>query len=204
MNNFGGLVEFRTDTQMLVLNALAELTQRFGGARLLSPGIQDSPFVGVHLRTAADAINAGYANYETQAAEYLDIISSRSPPAVYAASGNDTSLEQFTQAAAALSPPVPVVTKRNLLSLEDLEILDNLTWDQQAVIDFLILQKSSYFAGITESSFAWGIAYARQVISRNGTCVEAMDNLPEGILYEDEFSIIFGESRDFFWGKVWP
>jgi len=204
VDHFGELVEFRTDTQMLASNALSNLSLRFGVGNISSSRLNDSLFIGVHLRTEIDAANSRYPDYKTQSAEYLRIIRSRSPLAVYAASGDDISLELFTHDADALTPPVPIVTKWDLLSREDLELLDTLTWDQQAIVDFLILQKASYFAGITESSFAWGIAYARQVVSENGTCSDPMQNLPHPVLFQDEFSRIFGESREYFWGKVWP
>jgi hypothetical protein len=126
---------------------------------------------------------------------------------IYAASGNTTSLELFAEAAAALSPPATDLTKCDLLSEEDGALLNNLTWDQQALVDYLILERSSKFAGVSESSFSWGIAYKRQLFSCLALCtLDSTEEMTDdnGIVYEDNLSKLCGRQEDFFVDKMWP
>jgi hypothetical protein len=163
--------------------------------------------VGVHLRTEVDAINVGYASYEKQAATYLEYINSTSLRVVYAASGNTTSLELFAEAASTLSPPAKVFTKWDLLREEDSVVLKNMTWDQQALVDFLILERSSKFAGVSDSSFSWDIAYRRQIFGDVNPCtLDSTEEMTDddGVDYEDSLSKISGRQNDFFVDKMYP
>jgi len=170
-------------------------------------GITENAFVGIHLRTEVDAVNVGYTSYEEQAAAYIQYINSTSLRVVYAASGNTTSLELFAKEASTLSPPAQIVTKWDLLHDEDIALLKSLTWDQEALVDYLILEKSSKFAGVSESSFSWGLAYARQVFSDTRPCTgnsgeELYDD--DGVVYKDNLSEIYGNPKDWHVDKLWP
>jgi hypothetical protein len=180
---------------------------RFKFPLATKPGIIENAFVGVHLRTEADAVHVGYLSYEQQAAAYIDYINSTFLRVIYAASGNTTSLQLFAEAASALSPPALVLTKWDLLSEQDVALLNSSTWDQQALVDYLILEKSSKFAGVSESSFSWGLAYERQLFSDVAPCTmnsteEMTDD--DGIVYEDNLSKLIGRQEDFFVDKMWP
>jgi hypothetical protein len=50
-----------------------------------------------------------------------------------------------------------VTTKHDLLTGDDLSELEALRFDQRTMVDFL-LSKSSDFAGVGHSSFAWNVA----------------------------------------------
>lgn len=207
VSNFGRLLEIQTDAKLLAARALLELATRFGFSPATANGVLENAFVGVHLRTEVDAINVGYASYENQAAASLEYINSTSLRVVYAASGNTTSLRLFAEAANALSPPAKVFTKWDLLSGADNATLSSMTWDQQALVDFLILERSSKFAGVSESSFSWDIAYMRQSFSDVRPCT--MDSTQEmtdddGIVYEDSLSKLSGRQDDFFVDKMYP
>lgn len=100
-----------------------------------------------------------------------------------------------------------VVTKYDLLRGLDLEQLSNLTWDQQALVDYLVLLRSSYFMGMAESSFAWAIAVKRRVTSKTGSC-GFRKGLYSGYLWNaalwDEFSNVMGP-HPFGWEiNMWP
>ena len=197
----------RLDAQLLAARALSKMSTQFKFTLAIQPGITENAFVGVHLRTEADAAHVGYISHEQQAAAYLDYINSTSLRVIYAASGNKTSLELFAEAASALSPPATVLTKWDLLSEEDVALLNSLTWDQQALVDYLILERSSKFAGVSESSFSWGIAYKRQLFSNFAPCT--LDSTKEmtdddGIVYQDNLSKVCGRQIDFFVDKMWP
>ena len=115
---------------------------------------------------------------------------------MYAASGNTSSTAALIAEATAQSPPVTIVTKWDLLSGPDLELLDHLRWDQQALVDFLVLLRSSFFAGVDRSSFSWNVAAKRHVTSENGTCGPDTDELPDGLAFRDEFSEIVGNNHE--------
>jgi hypothetical protein len=183
------------------------MSTRFQFSPATQPGITENAFVGIHLRTEVDAVNVGYTSYEEQAAAYLEYINSTSLRVVYAASGNTTSLELFAEAASALSPPAQILTKWDLLHDEDIALLKSLTWDQEALVDYLILEKSSKFAGVSESSFSWGLAYARQVFSDTSPCIgnsteELYDD--DGVVFKDNLSEIYGNPKDWHVDKLWP
>ncbi|KFY16761.1 hypothetical protein V492_01114, partial [Pseudogymnoascus sp. VKM F-4246] len=202
--NFGRLVEFRPDTHRLASAILAALRKRFTLSPLPHLGVANNAFVGLHFRTEIDAVNVGYTSFEEQTAAYLSYISGAPIRAVYAASGNTTSLELFAIEAAKLDPPATVVAKGDLLEGKDKEELEGLTWDQQALVDYLVLEKAARFAGVSDSSFSWGIAYARQVVSSEaGTC-RSVEKLEEGVQFRDELSTVFGRPRDWHKDKLWP
>ncbi|ELR08011.1 hypothetical protein GMDG_02849 [Pseudogymnoascus destructans 20631-21] len=202
--NFGRLVEFRTDTQHLAFSILTSLLTRFSLPPLPHRGVSNTSFIGLHFRTEIDAVNVGYTSFEEQTAAYLAFIAASPIRTIYAASGNTTSLELFAIEAAKLSPPATVVAKGGLLVGADKAALEALTWDQQALVDYLVLEKAARFAGVSDSSFSWGIAYARQVVSvEAGTCKSAA-GLEKGVQFRDELSTVFGRPRDWHMDKLWP
>lgn len=98
-----------------------------------------------------------------------------------------------------------MVAKAELLQGSEKKELEALTWDQQALVDYLVLEKAGRFAGVSDSSFSWGIAYARQVVSREaGTCKSVRKGLGEGVQFRDELSTVFGRPRDWHMDKLWP
>jgi hypothetical protein len=207
VTNIGRVLEIRSDARLLAGHAISSMSTRFKFPLATKPGVIENAFVGVHLRTEVDAVNVGYLSFEQQAAAYIEYINSTSLRVVYAASGNITSLELFAKAASALSPPAQVLTKWDLLSEEDVAVLNSSTWDQQALVDYLILERSSKFAGLSESSFSWGLAYKRQLFSDVAPCTldstEEMND-DDGIVYQDNLSKICGRKYDFFVDKMWP
>jgi hypothetical protein len=130
-----------------------------------------------------------------------------SVPIIYVASGNLTSTSLFSTAATTLTPPIPVITKHDLLEGDDAAALAELSWDQQALVDYLVLLRSSFFMGMAESSFAWAVAVRRRVTSEHGTC-GVRTGLWSGYLWgsalRDEFSDVMGP-HPFGWEiNMWP
>ena len=133
---------------------------------------------------------------------YSRLATNYSLPLIYAASGNATSIDLF----AASTAPTPVVTKFSLLSGEDLALLESMSWDQQALVDYIILARSSRFLGVRDSSFSYNLAIARQAFGR-GTCggEETVTALAQGVVYQDDMSVLIGkaDNPDFRHG-LWP
>lgn len=166
-------------------------------------------------------MSVGYTTYETQERAYLMHIADTSMRVIYAASGNTTSLDLFAEEAAKLTPPGTVVTKWDLLDEKDAEKLSRMTWDQQALVDYAILARSSLFLGVSDSSFSWGLVYTRQVFGNVGLCngttgeihkdnegeekgLDGKKDDDEQKEYEDDLSLIWGTPRDWHRYKTWP
>lgn len=149
-------------------------------------------------------MKVGYTSYEEQARAYLTYVSASPIRTIYAASGNTTSLSLFAAEAAKLDPPATVVAKGDMLEGDDKKDLEALTWDQQALVDYLVLEKATRFAGVSDSSFSWGIVYARQVVSKEAKTCESVKKLDEGVQFRDELSTVFGRPRDWHKDKLWP
>lgn len=145
--------------------------------------------------------------FEQQAEMYSHYIREYAPRAVYVASGNESSTALFTQ----IISPTPVVTKTSLLSGADLEQLNNMSWDQQAEVDYLVMMRASIFLGMSDSSFSFAAALARRAQqTREGTCGLwrngfAETSPREGVALGDELSVIVGKPNPFHFGpRLWP
>jgi hypothetical protein len=114
--------------------------------------IPPSTFYGAHSRTEADAQIAGWnsapnTNFSAQTDAYIAHALAHNLKLIYAASGNASELAGFRKKAAAHSPPLSVTSKLDLLppSGAARQELEALTWDQQALVDYEVLQRCSVF-----------------------------------------------------------
>jgi hypothetical protein len=188
--------------------------------------IEAGKFYGAHLRTAVDAQAAHWTPFSTQSSNYLSQAALRNLSTIYLASGNPSDVDLFTVLASNIS--IAVETKQSLLggdlsSISDeygneirrerhgakgfeaeWGVLNGLTWDQQGLVDYEVLLRSSSFGGIWESSFSWNVAMRRHVSIEGGTWIP----LPPGPRFEDAASIVFGprERRESqrFELSMWP
>ncbi|KAI4715996.1 APG6-domain-containing protein [Aureobasidium sp. EXF-10727] len=177
-----------------------------------------SAFLGAHLRTESDAKAAGWLNDETAAAHanytgqtdaYLSQAAQQNLPIIYVASGNETEISRFADKAWHLHS-FNVTSKASLLSGSDLEALQNLSWDQQGLVDYEVLRRSSSLAGFARSSFAFNIAITRNEfvdVNREALRLRPQDLRREDVAFDDGFSKIWGR---FPWQEVrmlrgaWP
>jgi hypothetical protein len=141
----------------------------------LSPNVTGIPekhkFYGAHLRTDADAVASGFASYDEQSTTYLNAAEENRASLVYLASGSSADIEHFVKDAAERN--IGVATKYSLLESSKeyssaLKQLKGLRWDQQALIDYVLLLRSSHFGGTYASSFSWNIAFLRHVAQYHG------------------------------------
>jgi hypothetical protein len=126
-------------------------------------GIAPHAYMGAHLRTEADATAGGCTGYDIQAGLYIKQPLSPNLSTIYVASGNTGDIIGLRKQASMHA--INVASKFDLLSGTDLEDLRALTWDQQALIDYEVLLRSSTFGGVPQSSFAWNIALRRNLLS---------------------------------------
>lgn len=139
------------------------------------------PFLGIHLRAEIDAEKHGFTNYTVQAEYFLsrlqsDLISdmlaagaqtgasTEAVVPIYIASGDADQVVRFSgELTAALAQSHPSVTTRILTKTDLLPpaTLADLTWDEQSLIDLLVMERAAYVLGVRDSTFSWVLALKR-------------------------------------------
>ncbi|KAK3374705.1 hypothetical protein B0H63DRAFT_255644 [Podospora didyma] len=161
---FGGLLRFRADILALGKKT-AGYMRRFAANDAGKPsfGLQRDAFAGLHLRTESDALSA-WPKYENQSRAYLERAGGMGFKVAYLATGNKTEAERLARTALTRHG-LTVVTKHEVLEdhPDDLRAIEALTWDQQALIDFVVLLESDYFFGVSPSSFSMNVALKRHL-----------------------------------------
>lgn len=196
--NFGRLLQFREDTRKLATTVLQELQEKF--ELDLEPSESTvSGIFGAHLRTAADAAKAHWTDYSLQAARYLEQAAKEHISIIYVATGSAEDMKRFSNQAWS-QYRYNTTSKIHLLQGDDLTLLESLSWDQQGLVDFLVMLRCSSFAGIEQSSFAWNIALKRHTLSSNA------DYLMNGEAFRDEYSMLLGRvgAGSFIAHSMWP
>ncbi len=192
-HSFGNILKFRADVRILATNPLLAMSKVYDLPMDLNAPIIKDAFFGCHLRTEQDAAEGwptgdwSFASYASQSTHYLEQAARSSPAFIYVASGDWDEISRFKSDGT--SAKMNVTTKFDLLTDDDLVILDKLAWDQQALVDYLVLLKSSDFGGVSHSSFAWNIALKRHLLSH------IMGYLDEPQMLSDKYSQIYGVSR---------
>lgn len=156
--SFGGLLKFRADILELGRETVAAMDRLARGS--------EGSFIGMHLRTENDALS-GWPSFEEQSRAYLSKAEglSAGPNHAYLATGNASEAARLTSLA--LQEGLTVLTKHELLAGPDNEELrtrlDSLSWDQQALVDFVVLLQAEYFLGVSPSSFSMNVALKRHL-----------------------------------------
>lgn len=210
---FARLFRYPDETRRLAASVLWQLEQKLGRpvvpdallyaktpdiANHLEPGrIAQGTYLGCHLRVADDAVRVLWPGYDEQAPGYISEAVSRNLSAIYLATGSKEHRDRFRQDAAASG--VQVFTKEDLLEDADLETLRDLSWDQQALIDFDVLIRSAYFYGFYRSSFSWSVTIRRSSLPE---AVES-ERLPREE-FRDSLSAIQGRTTRINPWAVWP
>lgn len=169
---FGGLLRFRADILDLGRKTVDVMERRLSAASEITQGSQggkgeaERGFLGVHLRTENDALS-NWPSFGEQTNAYLARASILKPlpRLAYVATGNATEAARF--AALADAQGLWVVTKHQLLEetneKELLAQLEQLSWDQQALVDFVVLLHAAFFVGVSPSSFSMNVALKRHL-----------------------------------------
>jgi hypothetical protein len=167
--------------------------------------IPSAAFYAAHLRTEADAQTAGWtsapdSNFSAQTDVYIAHALAHNLRLVYAASGNASELARFAAKAAAHSPPLAVTSKLDLLPPDSpaRQELEALTWDQQALVDYEVLQRSSVFGGFVKSSFSFGVAMSRAQRGEDAARVVEpwrVRHEDDGVCFDDGVSRVVGRDE---------
>jgi hypothetical protein len=182
--SFGGVLKFRSDARILATKVLSSLLNTSGIPLDISTPFQQNAFLGAHLRTEFDAQKSWGNSYDTQLDSYVKQALSTSLPLIYLTSGDLSEATKFTNDVQPHN--LKVTTKHDLLSGGDKEELLALTWDQQALVDYLVMLKASSFAGSGTSSFSWNIGLWRHIFARHREHL----NGPQPL--SDELSQVYG------------
>lgn len=158
---FGDLLRIRSDIQQLAAATIKEMSIAMGLKP--NPLSIEASYLGVHLRTEIDALSF-WPKFDQQSDAYLKEAEERKLTHIYLASGNLTDSKRFADRASDMLGKI-VLTKHDLLHGKELEVLERFSWDQQALVDFLVLQKSTFFTGCSFSSFAMNIAVKRHTMT---------------------------------------
>lgn len=178
-------------------------------------------FIGVHLRTESDAMDdwptylEQFDTFRRQAilegsnkggSEGQGENDNNYFGAAYLATGDAAEAEKFVRAAATELSNMKVVGKRDLLEGEDLAELNSLTFDQQGIVDAVVLLASDFFVGTMPSSFSVYIAMKRHL--RTGGLYTRPWKV--GATEGDGLSHMGGHYRKywenwlFMWDGMWP
>lgn len=215
---FGKVLSFRADARRLAAKVLWELDARHALGLDPSRAVTPGAYYGAHLRLEQDAVWAWppeewrFSRTEEQFAAQFANIARAGLGVVYVASGDMGVVGHFaaglranmSMGGAAAGRNVTVVTKHDLLLGDDRARLDAMTFDQQALVDFLVMFKASAFMGVAHSSFPWNVALRRHELSRYGNFANEGSDL-----LRDEYSIIMGMAADYphvdpFVTGIWP
>ncbi|KAI2622295.1 hypothetical protein GGR54DRAFT_629858 [Hypoxylon sp. NC1633] len=155
-NTFGGILKFNDKVLRLGNTALKRMR-----AFAQTNGVTDGRFLGVHLRTESDALGF-WPTYNTQSEAYLKQATRRGFEVAYIATGDPLQAANFAGAAIEMAQ-MRVTSKTELLDDQDLDELEELSWDQQGLVDFIVLLGCDFFVGAMPSSFSVYMAMKRHL-----------------------------------------
>ncbi|CCF39955.1 hypothetical protein CH063_00334 [Colletotrichum higginsianum] len=209
--SFGDILKFRTDTRQLATKTLRRMAEQFNfestlleavsAAKNTSPPkspILENAYFGAHLRVERDALINwsptmemwAWSDYGKQTTAYMEQAINANLSLIYVASGETAHIETFKTEAA--TKGITVIKKQDILG-KDLEKLDKLAWDQQALVDYLVMLRASQFGGVAHSSFAWNVALKRHLFVKD----PKKSYLDGPQMLSDEFSQVYGEPRKY-------
>lgn len=210
VTNFGRILRFREDVRRLAGNVLYALDVHFDLNLDPTKSIRPRTFYGAHL-TGKDPLGL---SYHDQVESLSQEAKSRALTDFYVSAMEPEDTIEFATDAARYN--LSVATKESLLSTpgyEGLKLeLNQLTLDQQAMVDYEVLLRSSFFSGARESVIAWNVAMKRHVVNGEGlwfigNSMKAGDeNMVGGPPFLDELSMILGDPKDTARNKasLWP
>lgn len=151
--DFGKLLKFSPGVIELASEVHTELVGRNGS------------YFGMHERLEKDVAEE-WGSFDEQNRAYVDRLLAR--PAlsqVYIACGDESALPRVEQYIHTVrnAPHIQIYTKETLLSPPSLERLAALHFDQRAQVDYLVLLKAEFLAGVGTSSFSAGLAIKRHL-----------------------------------------
>ena len=198
-NNFKSILHSQRDARGLAAAVLDRMQGTF------NTGGKSLEYYGAHLRTGDD-LDPDWARtgFEEQFKSYLTHATSARLRLIYLGSGVPKDAVRFAKRALD-EFNVNVTTKEEMLSSKNLRLLNAMTSDQQALVDFEVLSRADRLGGMHRSSFAWQLVFRKHTSSKL-SLKESLHDRPD--IFQDEFSTILNTEPDkwfdnFFHG-TWP
>jgi hypothetical protein len=190
--HFGKILKIRSDARVLATTALLKLSSEYS----LTLNLKDQdPYskmglMGVYLSTKPDPDqltkeDQDYGSYETQSKLYLEYAAQSNASLTYVASNNGPDILKYISAARERGDEV--TAKFDILKGRDREDLQDMTAQQQEMVDYLVMTDTIEFVGVGSSSFSWNVA-----LRRHGFARETGVPLGQGQQYNDGLSVIYG------------
>ena len=198
-NNFKSILHSRQEARVLAAAVLDQMRSSFSNAG------ESLKYYGAHLRTGDD-LDPDWerTGFEEQFKSYLTHTTSSKLRLIYLGSGVPRDALRFAKRALD-EYNVSVTTKEAMLSPKSLRLLNSMTSDQQALVDFEVLSRADALGGMHRSSFAWQLVFRKHTMSAMSLS-ESLHDRPD--IFRDEFSTILNTEPDkwfdnFFHG-TWP
>lgn len=204
--DFSGLLRLRPEARRLagiiVYNMALRHDLRINAERAYAR----NAFLAAHLFTGNEAEQAGwpdgtaYSDYESQSSVYLKQAKQLGLSIIYCASDSLDDLHKLTVEARD-HHNITVTHKADLLDSIDLFDLRQMTWDQQAAVDYEVMTRASHFAGVVKSGFGFNLALRRNVfVEQEGRNLEKHWYMPADVdrnrTYEDGLSTLWGVDEE--------
>ncbi|KAK4202237.1 hypothetical protein QBC40DRAFT_196617 [Triangularia verruculosa] len=204
--NFGRILRPRKDARILAAIALYNLHKQYNPNLDSRQDLQHATFPGLHLRTEADAAPQ-FPPFDNQVTTLLELVTNSSAEFAFVATGETEERRRaFTKRAKAAN--VTLVFKQDLMldEPEGRELLEQLTWDQRALVDYEIMKRAGFTVGLGESRFDWNIALRRSAVPGADGEVRFPTTNESPIQYQDRYSTLLGSSEkgQTLQATVWP
>ncbi|KAI9745649.1 MAG: hypothetical protein M1818_001183 [Claussenomyces sp. TS43310] len=220
VSTFGQILSFQPDIQRLAASILHHLSIRYSLNLDPAVGIYPNAFLGIHLPDPQDDTHLSGVGYLEHIGRYLHMASDHDLKIIYVAAASHETVQQFANVAEGRI----IVTKDELLSADERAELAELSHDQQALVDHLVLQKASFFGGSVQSGTDWNVALSRRAAAGVKLCPEdtwlpvdgvdgvirqheagGLQSAPGKALLVDAWSEITGRPESVTWAQtVWP
>jgi len=204
--HFGKILKARTDARRFATMVLQNLAEMYHEPLNLKDLMLQNVLLGVYLSTEIklDILSEEdrqNANYEAQSKLYLGHAMRKNISLIYVASAHGSEISRFILDANA--DEIDATSKVDLLKGKDLEGLLELTVDQQAMVDLLVMTKVSEFIGMGYDSFAWSVALRRHEYLKKSTGATWLSG---HYVAKDPFSTLIGATgaHKEFAASMWP
>lgn len=206
--DFGNLVRPNPTVRDLANKCILNLGAAYNVTFDLTQPFIRGAFTGAHLYTEEPdmgaeqgwpAVDWEYTRYEPQANNIFHALEDSKTSIIYLGSNRADEIAKFNTDAVAKG--YNVHTKYSLLKGNDKYLLDDMTKDQQDMVDLLVMMKATYFAGIGHSAISWNVALKRHTWAN-----EALEFKVGSHTFEDELSHIYGkvDEEKSLYHSMWP
>ncbi|KAF3934830.1 hypothetical protein ABW19_dt0200893 [Dactylella cylindrospora] len=190
-DNFGSILNFRYDLIALSNIIIDRLRQSLDHISNTTNTPGSSEYLGVHLRTESD-VPPIWAKLEDIAHAALLKAVNTGIKLIYVGTGDISGFHDFRYRASGAE--IIIADKWRMLNENEKELLRTYGFDQQAVVDYLVLMQADRLVGSSWSSFSSNLVLTREFLV-NGTRWEGE---------KDERNELVGSEKFEYLDMMWP